>query len=286
MGANMVRRLMRDGHEVVVWNRSPQKAEELAGEGAEPAPTIPALVEKLAAPRVVWLMVPSAAVDDMISQVAALLQPGDLLIDGANSNFHNSVRRGQALAEKGILFMDAGTSGGVWGLQNGYCMMVGGTVEAFGIAEPLLKSLAPPNGYLHCGAVGAGHFVKMIHNGIEYGMLQAYGEGFEIMKHADFDLDLHGIARLWNQGSVVRSWLLELAEGALEKDPDLKHVRGWVEDSGEGRWTVLEAIDKSVPAPVITLSLLARFASRQDESYSAQFVAALRNQFGGHDVKV
>ncbi|MBO0789992.1 MAG: decarboxylating 6-phosphogluconate dehydrogenase [Ktedonobacteraceae bacterium] len=287
MGANMVRRLLRDQHRVVAWNRTASKTEEIVSEGAEGAYSIPELTNKLQqSTRVVWIMVPAGQpTDDMINDVIPLLNKGDIIIDGGNSNYKDSIRRSKALAEKGFHFMDAGTSGGIWGLQVGYCMMVGGEKETFEFVEPLLKTLAPPDGYLYCGPAGAGHFVKMVHNGIEYGMLQAYGEGFEILQASQFNLDLHAIAHLWNQGSVVRSWLLELAERAFEKDADLHAIRGYVEDSGEGRWTVQQAIDTDVPAPVITLSLLERFRSRQDESFTAKVIAALRNEFGGHAVK-
>ena len=287
MGANMVRRLLRDGHRVVAWNRTAAKTDEIVTEGAVGAYTIQELIEKLQTPRIVWVMVPSGqATDDMINDVVPLLSKGDIIIDGGNSNFHDSIRHNQELTAKGFQFLDAGTSGGIWGLKVGYCMMVGGEKATFEHVEPLIKTLAPPDGYLHCGPAGAGHFVKMVHNGIEYGMLQAYGEGFEILKAAtQYDLDLGAISHLWNQGSVVRSWLLELAELAFEHDADLSSIRGYVEDSGEGRWTVQQAIDTNVPAPVITLSLLERFRSRQDESFTAKVIAALRKEFGGHAVK-
>jgi 6-phosphogluconate dehydrogenase len=286
MGANMVRRLLRDGHRVVAWNRTAAKTEEIVSEGAEGAYSLQELVEKLQTPRIVWTMVPAGqATDDMINDVVPLLSKGDIIIDGGNSNYKDSIRRSKELTAKGFQFMDAGTSGGIWGLKVGYCMMVGGEKATFEHVEPLLKTLAPPDGYLHCGPAGAGHFVKMVHNGIEYGMLQAYGEGFEILKASQYDLDLHAISHLWNQGSVVRSWLLELAELAFEHDGDLHDIRGYVQDSGEGRWTVQQAIDTDVPAPIITLSLLERFRSRQQESFTAQVVAALRKEFGGHAVK-
>ncbi len=287
MGANMVRRLLRDGHRVVAWNRTAAKTDEIVTEGAVGAYTIQELIEKLQTPRIVWVMVPSGqATDDMINDVVPLLSKGDIIIDGGNSNFHDSIRHNQELTAKGFQFLDAGTSGGIWGLKVGYCMMVGGEKATFEHVEPLIKTLAPPDGYLHCGPAGSGHFVKMVHNGIEYGMLQAYGEGFEILKAAtQYDLDLGAISHLWNQGSVVRSWLLELAELAFEHDADLSSIRGYVEDSGEGRWTVQQAIDTNVPAPVITLSLLERFRSRQDESFTAKVIAALRKEFGGHAVK-
>jgi 6-phosphogluconate dehydrogenase len=286
MGANMVRRLLQDGHEVVAYNRTPEKTREIAGEGADAAFSIEELVGMLAKPRAVWIMVPAGdATEAQIEELLEHLEPGDTIIDGGNTNFHDDVRRHPELAKRGISYVDAGVSGGIWGLQVGYCMMVGGEREAVEPLEPIFRSLAPEDGYLHVGGPGAGHYVKMVHNGIEYGLMQAYAEGFEIMHASDYELDLGGIAKLWNHGSVVRSWLLELAERALEKDQDLKHLKGWVADSGEGRWTIQEAIDKDVPAPVITLSLLTRFRSRQDDSYGGKVLAALRNEFGGHAVK-
>lgn len=286
MGANMVRRLIRDQHEVVVYNRTPEKTREISGEGAEPAFTIAELVSKLQAPRAVWVMVPAGdATEAQIEELLEHLEPGDTIIDGGNTNFHDDVRRHQALKEHGIHYVDAGTSGGIWGLKVGYCLMVGGEPEPVKRLEPIFLSLAPDGGYLHVGGPGAGHYVKMIHNGIEYGLMQAYAEGFEIMHASDYHLDLHGISQLWGHGSVVRSWLLELLENALADDQDLTHLKGWVADSGEGRWTILESIDKDVPAPVITLSLLTRFRSRQEDSYGAKVLAALRNEFGGHAVK-
>jgi 6-phosphogluconate dehydrogenase len=287
MGANMVRRLLLDKHRVVAWNRTAAKTDEIVSEGAEGAYSISELVEKLQTPRIVWVMVPAGpATDDMINQVVPLLSKGDIIIDGGNSNYKDSIRHGQELSAKGFQFMDAGTSGGIWGLKVGYCLMVGGEKATYEHVEPLLKTLAPPDGYLHCGPYGAGHFVKMVHNGIEYGMMQAYGEGFEILKASQYSPDLQKVAHLWNQGSVVRSWLLELAEDAFRKNgSDLANIRGYVSDSGEGRWTIQAAIDTNVPAPVITLSLFERFHSRQPESFTAQVLAALRNEFGGHEVK-
>jgi 6-phosphogluconate dehydrogenase len=232
------------------------------------------------------MMVPAGApVEATIAEMAPLLAAGDVLIDGGNSNYKDSIRRAEALKPTGIRFVDAGTSGGIWGLTEGYCLMVGGEREAFELIEPALRTLAPERGYLHTGASGSGHFTKMIHNGIEYGMLQAFGEGFEILRGSRFDLDLAAVAELWRHGSVVRSWLLDLLAGALEENPTLEGIRGYVEDSGEGRWTVFEAIDQDVPAPVLTLSLLARFASRQEESFSAKVIAALRQEFGGHAIR-
>jgi len=287
MGANMVRRLMGDGHAVVAYNRSPEKTEEIAGEGATPSFSIGELVGKLEKPRIAWIMVPAGdATEAQIKELLEHLEPGDTIIDGGNTNFHDDVRRHRELAEHGIRYVDAGTSGGIWGLQNGFCLMVGGDKEAVEPLEPIFRSLAPVDGYLHAGPPGAGHYVKMVHNGIEYGLMQAYAEGFEIMHASEYPLDLAGIADLWNHGSVVRSWLLELAVDAFKTNgPDLENLKGWVADSGEGRWTVQEAIDRDVPAPVITLALLTRFRSRQDDSYGAKVLAALRNEFGGHAVK-
>jgi len=287
MGANMVRRLVRDGHEVVVYNRTPEKTTEIAGEGATPSYSIAELVAKLEKPRAVWVMVPAGdATEAQIADLLEHLEPGDTIIDGGNTNFHDDVRRHTDLAARGIQYVDAGTSGGIWGLQVGYCLMVGGDAAAVTPLEPIFTSLAPRDGYLHIGGPGSGHYVKMVHNGIEYGLMQAYAEGFEIMHASDYDLDLAGISELWMQGSVVRSWLLELAGRAFRANgPDLEHLKGFVADSGEGRWTVQEAIDHDVPAPVITLSLLTRFRSRQDDSYGAKVLAALRNEFGGHAVK-
>jgi 6-phosphogluconate dehydrogenase len=287
MGANMVRRLLRDGHEVVAYNRSPEKTKEIATEGADPSFDIKELVSKLEAPRFVWIMVPAGdATEAQIRELMADLSPGDTIIDGGNTNFHDDVRRHEMLAEKGLKYVDAGVSGGIWGLANGFCLMVGGDRDAVGPLEPVFRSLAPEDGYLHTGGPGSGHYVKMVHNGIEYGLMQAYAEGFEIMHASDYQLDLDAIAYLWNHGSVVRSWLLELAALAFKAEgPDLAHIKGWVADSGEGRWTVQEAIDRDVPAPVITQALMTRFRSRQDDSYTAKVLAALRNQFGGHAVK-
>jgi 6-phosphogluconate dehydrogenase len=286
MGANMVRRLLRDKHEIVAYNRTAEKTKEIAGEGADGAYSIAELVGKLKKPRAVWIMVPAGdATEAQIEELLEHLEPGDTIIDGGNTNFHDDQRRHPELKKKGIDYIDAGVSGGIWGLANGFCLMVGGDAEPVKRLEPVFRSLAPKDGYLHVGGPGAGHYVKMVHNGIEYGLMQAYAEGFEIMHASDYRLDLQKISTLWNHGSVVRSWLLELAERAFAGDQDLKHLKGWVADSGEGRWTVQEAIDKDVPAPVITLSLLTRFRSRQDDSYGAKVLAALRNEFGGHAVK-
>ena len=287
MGGNMSERLVRGGHEVVAFDRKPATVERYASLGAIPASSLAEVTSKLKSPRIVWIMVPAGKpVDDTIAALLPALSKGDVIIDGGNSNFHDSMRRAAELEAKGIYFVDSGTSGGIWGLANGYCLMIGAASEAFALCEPIFKTLAPVDGYAHMGPPGAGHYVKMIHNGIEYGMLQAYAEGYEIL-HAskDFKLDLHRIAGVWNHGSVVRSWLNELAEKAFEKDGELSDLRGYVEDSGEGRWTVQEAIDLDVPAPVITLSLLTRLRSRQPDSFSAKVIAALRNEFGGHAVK-
>ena len=295
MGGNMTLRLVDAGHEVVAYDRDPQAIERLGGEEqavAHPgavvgAGDLAALCAELPAPRVIWLMVPAGKpVDATIAALLPNLQAGDVIIDGGNSNFHDTLRRGEELSEKEIWFVDCGTSGGIWGLEFGYCLMVGGDDEAVQLCEPIFRALAPKDGYAHVGPTGAGHYVKMVHNGIEYGMLQAYAEGYEILhssKH--FDIDLHRVAAVWNHGSVVRSWLNELAESAFASDPALSDLRGYVDDSGEGRWTVQEAIDIDVPAPVITLSLLARLRSRQSESFGAKVIAALRHEFGGHAVK-
>jgi 6-phosphogluconate dehydrogenase len=287
MGGNMVRRLLRDGHDIVAYNRTAEKTREIAGEGALAAFSLEELVSKLEKPRAVWVMVPAGdATEAQIDELTELLEPGDTIIDGGNTNFHDDVRRHARLAAKGLRYVDAGTSGGIWGLANGFCLMVGGEAGAVQPLEPIFRSLAPAGGYLHVGGPGAGHYVKMVHNGIEYGLMQAYAEGFEIMHASDYTLDLGAISGLWNHGSVVRSWLLELAERAFAANgQELDHLKGWVADSGEGRWTVQEAIDHDVPAPVITLSLLTRFRSRQDDSYGAKVLAALRNEFGGHAVK-
>ena len=286
MGANMVRRLVLDKHHVVAYNRTAEKTREIMTEGVDGAFSLAEMVGRLSRPRAVWVMVPAGdATEAMIDELLTLLEPGDTIVDGGNSNFHDSVRRHAKVAAHGLRFVDAGVSGGIWGLQVGYCLMVGGEPEPVKHLEPIFRSLAPAGGYLHAGGPGAGHYVKMVHNGIEYGLMQSYAEGFEILHASDFKLDLAAIADLWNHGSVVRSWLLELAASAFAQDQDLMQLRGWVADSGEGRWTVQEAIDKDVPAPVITLSLLNRFRSLQDDSYQAKVLAALRNEFGGHAVK-
>ena len=287
MGLNMTIRLARAGHRVVAWNRSPDKVAEAKSQGAEGAASLEALVSALAPPRAIWAMIPAGKpVDDLLDTLVPLLKRGDLVVDGGNSNYHDSKRRSERLRSAGLETVDAGVSGGIWGLEIGYCMMLGGEPNSVARLKPALDSLAPRDGWRHLGGAGAGHFAKMIHNGIEYGMMQAYAEGFEIMRaRKDFNLDLRQIAGVWNHGSVVRSWLLELAEDAFGKDPDLAGLRGFVQDSGEGRWTIQAAIDLDVPAPVITLSLFERFHSRQPESFAAKVLAALRNEFGGHAVK-
>ena len=286
MGANMARRLIQDGHEVVVHNRSREPIDELASEGAIPAYSFDEIVGQLEAPRVVWLMVPAGdPVDQQIGELIPRLDRGDIIVDGGNSRFLDTLARAESLESFGIQYVDAGTSGGIWGLQLGFNMMVGASPEAFEVIEPAIRSLAPENGYMHVGPTGSGHYVKMVHNGIEYGIMQAYAEGFEILENSRFNLDLHGIADLWNNGSVIRSWLLELAAAAFEEDPHLEELEGWVSDSGEGRWTVEEAIALDVPAPTIYMALASRFYSRDDNAFSHRVLAALRNQFGGHAVK-
>jgi 6-phosphogluconate dehydrogenase len=277
MGGNMAERLRRHGHTVETYARTaPERTTSSLEE----------LAEKLEQPRVIWLMIPAGdPTEHAVEALLPLLEEGDVLVDGGNSNFRDSQRRAARSQEQGVAYLDAGVSGGIWGLEEGYCVMVGGDAEAFSRIEPTLSSLTEDGGYAHVGPSGAGHFVKMVHNGIEYGLMQSFAEGFEVMNSSEFDLDLRQLAALWQHGSVVRSWLLDLLERALADDPGLEKIRGYVEDSGEGRWTVFEAINESVPAPVMTLSLFARFASRQDESFAAKVNAALRNQFGGHAVK-
>ena len=287
MGLNMARRLLRGGHEVVAYNRTPEKTRALVSEGAVGSYSLPDLVEKLSPPRPVWLMLPAGKViDEHLEELADLLSAGDIVIDGGNTHYKDDLRRAEPLAARGVRFVDAGVSGGIWGLDVGYCLMVGGDQGAYDLLEPVFETLAPPEGYLYCGPTGAGHFVKMVHNGIEYAMMEAYGEGFEILEGSPYaaSLDYAELARLWNRGSVIRSWLLELAEAAFGKDPKLADIRGWVEDSGEGRWTVQQALETAVPAPVIALSLMRRFRSRQTDAFSDRLVAALRREFGGHAV--
>ncbi len=287
MGANMARRLSNHGHEVVVYDVDAERVAEEAEHGAVGSESVEDLVARLDPPRAVWVMVPSGeATRTTIGMLAGLLEPGDVLVDGGNSNYRESKRAATQLAQNGVHFLDAGVSGGVWGLKEGYCLMVGGAEEAVQRLEPAFLDLATADGYAHVGPPGAGHYTKMIHNGIEYGMLQAYAEGFALLDAAEeLDLDLHQIAALWNHGSVVRSWLLQLAERALADPQEFGSIRGYVEDSGEGRWTVEEAVERAVPAPVITASLFERFSSRDDERFAARIIAALRNQFGGHSLR-
>lgn len=287
MGGNMVQRLLNSGHQIVGYARTPESRSKISEKGADTAESLEQLVSKLDTPRVIWVMVPAGDATQLtIEKLSELLDNGDIVIDGGNSNFNEAKKRAELLESKGIDFLDCGTSGGIWGLKIGYCMMIGGKNEVFKKIEPAFKDLAPKDGYLYVGQHGAGHFVKMVHNGIEYGMMQAYAEGFEILKSKkEYDLDLTKISHLWNQGSVVRSWLLELAESAFSKDENLDRIKDYVEDSGEGRWTVFEAINQDVPAPVITLALMQRFRSRQQESFSGKVLAALRNEFGGHSIK-
>ena len=277
MGAGMAERLKRSGHEVVGYDRNPDVSQ---------VASLKELVEALTPPRTVWVMVPAGdATEATLKELADAVSPGDILIDGGNSYYKDSKRRAKELAERDIKFLDIGTSGGIWGLEAGFCLMAGGPREAFEAVEPILQALAPEDGYAHVGPSGAGHYTKMVHNGIEYGMLQAYAEGFDLLQASDFDLDLHQLSVLWNHGSVVRSWLLELAERAFAKDPKLESLRGYVEDSGEGRWTVLEAVERGIAAGTITQSLFSRFTSREADPFAMRVIAALRNEFGGHAVK-
>jgi 6-phosphogluconate dehydrogenase len=289
MGVNMATRLMHGRHRVVAFDVNEEAIQRAEAEGAERARTLDELKNKLSSPRTVWVMVPSGdPTEKTILGLSGVLERGDIIIDGGNSNYKDSVRRAATLKDKGLHFVDVGTSGGIWGLSEGYSMMVGGDEVIVQSLQPIFETLAPgpDKGWGHVGPNGAGHFVKMVHNGIEYGLMQAYAEGFDIMKtRKDFDLDLHQIAEIWRYGSVVRSWLLDLTAEALAEDQDLSLIEGWVADSGEGRWTVADAIDLDVPAPVITLSLLMRFVSRQKDSYAAKLLAAMRNKFGGHDVR-
>jgi 6-phosphogluconate dehydrogenase len=287
MGSNMVTRLLHAGHSVVVWALNEASVKQAAAGGAIPSSGLADLVSKLEGrPRVVWVMVPAGApTDQTIDGLAQILEAGDIIIDGGNTNYKEGLMAYARCKAHGVFLVDAGTSGGVWGLEEGYCLMVGGDDDAVRRCEPVFKTLAPEGGYAHVGRPGAGHFSKMVHNGVEYGLLQAYGEGFEILRASDFDYDLRQVSELWRHGSVVRSWLLDLAVRAFDEDPGLEKIAGYVDDTGEGRWTVQAAVDENVPAPVITLSLLARLSSRQEESFSAKVIAALRNQFGGHAVK-
>ncbi|TWP22800.1 decarboxylating 6-phosphogluconate dehydrogenase [Apibacter muscae] len=286
MGGKMVERLLNQNHEVVAYNLTQKEIDDVCKKGAIPANSVKDLVDKLEGRKLVWLMVPAGKpVDENIDELLTLLDQGDIIVDGGNSFWKDSIRRGKKLKEKGIYYLDCGTSGGVWGLQNGYCLMYGGEKEPCDFAEPIFKSLAPENGYLRCGEVGSGHMVKMIHNGIEYGMMQAYAEGFEIMKNSPYNVDLEKVSRVWMQGSVVRSWLLELIGNALDGNENLDGIKDYVQDSGEGRWTVEAAMEFNVPAHVITSSLFTRFASRQESSFAMKLLAAMRNQFGGHEIK-
>jgi 6-phosphogluconate dehydrogenase len=286
MGGSMTARLLAGGHEVVGFDPSADAVGAAEAAGATGAGSLAELVAALEPPRVVWLMVPAGDVtESTVRDLGGLLSDGDVVVDGGNSHYKDSMRRAEQLAGGGIGFVDCGTSGGVWGLANGYCLMVGGERDAVAVVEPAFLALAPEGGYAHVGRSGAGHFTKMVHNGIEYGLLAAYGEGFEILERSSFDLDLEAIAGIWRYGSVVRSWLLELLHDALERDPRLASIRGWVADSGEGRWTVEAAIEEDVPAPITATALFARFSSRQEESFSAKVIAALRQEFGGHAVK-
>ncbi|MBI4964000.1 MAG: decarboxylating 6-phosphogluconate dehydrogenase [Desulfomonile tiedjei] len=288
MGMNMARRLLQKGHEVVAYNRTLKKVDEIEKEGAIGAYALSELFQKLDPPRIVWMMLPAGdPVDETVHQLSLVLAEGDIVIDGGNSYYKDDIRREPLLSEKGIVFMDAGVSGGVWGLEIGYCLMIGGKESACKYLEPIFKSLAPEEGFLYCGPTGAGHFVKMVHNGIEYGMMQAYAEGFDILDKSPYaeNLDYSKLCHLWNRGSVIRSWLLELAEDAFSKDARLSNIQGWVEDSGEGRWTLQQAVDTDVSVPVIALSLFSRFRSREEDSFADKVLAALRHEFGGHAVK-
>ncbi|KPJ77544.1 MAG: 6-phosphogluconate dehydrogenase [Deltaproteobacteria bacterium SG8_13] len=287
MGMNMARRLMQGGHDVVAYNRSPDKTEQLVAEGAQGAYSLEEVAAKLNPPRILWLMLPAGTVIDAhIAQLTKLLSAGDVIVEGGNSYYKDDIRRAKELEPTGIAYLDAGVSGGIWGLQVGYCTMVGGDRAVFESLEPIFKSLAPQDGYLYCGETGAGHFVKMVHNGIEYAMMQAYGEGFEILEASRYAASFNyaDISHLWNQGSVIRSWLLELAEEAFRKEEKLADIHGFVQDSGEGRWTVQQAVETAVPAEVITLSLMRRFRSRQQDPFAERVLAALRREFGGHAV--
>jgi len=287
MGMNMARRLLKGGQNVIAYNRTPDRVKEIIKEGAKGAYSLEELVKELTPPRITWLMLPAGKpVDEHIKELQGLLEKGDIIIDGGNSFYKDDIRHEQELRPYGIHYMDAGVSGGIWGLKIGYCLMIGGDQKNYKKLEPLFRTLAPKDGYLYCGETGSGHFIKMVHNGIEYGMMAAYGEGFEIIKASPYgkNLDFAKVAHLWNQGSVVRSWLLELAEAAFKKDKNLSSVSGYVEDSGEGRWTVQQAIDTAVPSPVIASSLFQRFRSRETDAFSDKVLAALRQEFGGHRV--
>jgi 6-phosphogluconate dehydrogenase len=286
MGLNMVTRLIRGGHQIVAFDRSPEAVARAETAGARGVASLDALVKALAAPRTVWVMVPAGdPTESTVTALATLLSAGDAIVDGGNTRFHDDVRRAQALAPKRIDYVDAGTSGGIWGLTEGYCLMVGGDAAVCKRLEPIFLTLAPRDGYLHVGDHGAGHYVKMIHNGIEYGLMQAYAEGFELMHASSYKIDLAAVAALWDHGSVVRSWLLQLAARALAENPDLSGLKGDVEDSGEGRWTLQEGIEHGVPLPALAAAVYTRFRSRQDDPFADRLLAALRQQFGGHAVK-
>ena len=286
MGLNMVTRLAQGGHQVVAYDRSPDAVGRSQGAGARGVSSLEALVDALAPPRAVWVMVPAGdPTESTVTALAALLASDDVIVDGGNTNFHDDIRRAESLGGRRIHYVDAGTSGGIWGLQEGYCLMVGGDADVCRRLEPAFLTLAPDHGYLRVGDHGAGHYVKMIHNGIEYGLMQAYAEGFELMHASPFHIDLAGVAALWNHGSVVRSWLLELTALALADNVELSDLQGYVDDSGEGRWTLHEGIDRGVPLPVLTAALFTRYRSRENNPFSERLLAALRNQFGGHAVK-
>jgi 6-phosphogluconate dehydrogenase len=286
MGGFMVEKLALDGHTPVGFDLSPDTRALINAKNIKTVDSIDKLIDSLESPKIIWLMIPAGKpVDNAVDELKSKLSPGDIVIDGGNSFYKDSLRHYNILKEAGINFLDVGTSGGIWGLEIGYCVMIGGDKNIYEHCEPIFRSLAPEKGYIYIGSSGSGHFVKMIHNGIEYGLMQAYAEGFEIMHASDYNVDLPAVADLWGKGSVVRSWLLELLHNALKDDKHLSSIKGFVEDSGEGRWTVAEAIEKSIPAPVITSSLMARFRSRQEESYGAKILAALRHQFGGHSLK-
>jgi 6-phosphogluconate dehydrogenase len=285
MGMNMVARLREGRHDVVAYDLSPELIKQAESLGARGAPSLDVLISKLKPPRAIWIMVPSGApTESTVNSVASLLQSGDILIDGGNTHFHDDVRRAAVLKTRGLHYVDAGTSGGVWGLKLGYCLMVGGEEGVVKALAPIFTTLAPENGWAYMGSHGAGHYVKMVHNGIEYSMMQGYAEGFELMSKSDYKLELGRIAELWMHGSVVRSWLLELTAAALKEDPKLEGLKGYVQDSGEGRWTILEALDKAVPVPTLTAALFTRFRSRQEESFAEKMLAAMRKAFGGHAV--
>ncbi len=289
MGANMALRLLRGGHAVVGFDPKIEARSELEGHKGRSADSLAVLVRMLPAPRTLWMMVPAGSITDgTVEALSGLLEPGDALIDGGNSNYKDTMRRAAQMAQRNIAYVDAGTSGGVWGLDEGYSLMVGGDKAVVDRLRPILETLAPAadKGWGHVGPVGSGHFTKMVHNGIEYGLMQAYAEGFSILQHKqEFALDLHQVAEIWRTGSVVRSWLLDLTSDALGRNPTMEGIAPWVADSGEGRWTLQEAIDLNVPAPVIALSLMARLRSRDDDSFADKLLAAMRNEFGGHEIK-